>query len=107
MAGSYGRASVTESRMPEGPLLQVSQGVRCVRMSFTEDQGRQWVDSTVVQVEKKILVLDQPFLQPGAVRRVELLEGLDGVHGSAFHLTHGNQTIRSKFDFSTNPCSER
>jgi hypothetical protein len=31
----------------------------------------------VVQVKQKVLVLDQPFLQPDAVRRVEVLEGLD------------------------------
>jgi hypothetical protein len=55
----------------------------------------------VVQVKKKVLVLDQPFLQPDAVRRVEILEGLDGVHGSAFHLTHRNQPIRPKIGFSS------
>jgi len=55
----------------------------------------------VVQVKKKVLVLDQPFLQPDAVYRVEVLEGLDGVHGSAFHLTHRNQPIRPKVGFSS------
>lgn len=55
----------------------------------------------VVQVKKKVLVLDQPFLQPDAVRRVEVLEGLDGIHGSAFHLTHSNQPIRPKIGFSS------
>jgi len=55
----------------------------------------------VVQVKKKVLVLDQPFLQPDAVRRVEFLEGLDSVHRSAFHLTHRNQSIRPTIDFST------
>lgn len=54
----------------------------------------------VVQVNEKVLVLDQPFLQPDSVRRVEVLEGLDGVHGSAFHLTHKNQPIRPKIGFS-------
>ena len=55
----------------------------------------------VVQVKKKVLVLDQPFLQPDAVRRVEVLEGLDGDHGSAFHLTHRNHAIRPKIGFSS------
>jgi hypothetical protein len=55
----------------------------------------------VVQVKKKVVVLDQPFLQPDAVRRIEVLEGLDGVHGSAFHLTHANQLIRPKIGFSS------
>jgi hypothetical protein len=50
----------------------------------------------VVQVKKKILVLDQPFLQPEAVRRVVVLEG---VHGHAFHLTHRSQLIRPKIGF--------
>jgi hypothetical protein len=53
----------------------------------------------VVQVKKKVLVLDQPFLQPDAVRGVEVLEGLDGVHGSAFHLTHRIQPIRPRIGF--------
>jgi hypothetical protein len=54
----------------------------------------------VVQVKEKVLVLDQPFLQPDAVHRVEVLEGLDGVHWPAFHLTHSNQLIRPKISFS-------
>ncbi len=55
----------------------------------------------VVQVKEKVLVLDEPFFQPDAVRRVEVLEGLDGVHWSAFHLTHRNQPIRPKIGFSS------
>lgn len=47
----------------------------------------------VVEVKKKVLLLDQPFIQPDAVRRVEILEGLDSVHGSAFNLTHSIQPI--------------
>jgi len=61
----------------------------------------------VVQVEKKILVLDQPFLQPDAVRRVEFLEGLDSVHGFAFHPTHGEHSIGLEIDFSTESLVRR
>jgi len=59
----------------------------------------------VVQVKEKVLVLDQPFLQPDAVRRVKVLEGLDGVHRSAFHLTHGHQPIRPRIGFRSQPLA--
>jgi hypothetical protein len=45
--------------------------------------------SMVLQIKKKVLVFDQPFLQPHPVYRVEFFKGLDRVHGFAFHLTHG------------------
>jgi hypothetical protein len=54
----------------------------------------------LMQVTKKVLVLDQPFLRPDAVRRVAFVEGLDGVHGSAFYMTPRNQTAQPKVDFS-------
>jgi len=55
----------------------------------------------VVEVKKKVLVLDQSFLQPDAVCRIEVLEGLDGVHRFAFDLTHRNQPIRPKIGSSS------
>lgn len=39
MAGSYGRASVTESSFPWDGVAPGQRGFRCVSMSFTEDQG--------------------------------------------------------------------
>jgi hypothetical protein len=53
----------------------------------------------VVQVNEKVLVFDQSFLEPDAVRWVKVLEGLDGVHRSALHLAHKYQPIRPKIDF--------
>jgi hypothetical protein len=55
----------------------------------------------VVQVKEKVLIFDQSFLEPDAVRWVKVLEGLDGLHRSALHLAHEYQPIRPKMDFGS------
>jgi hypothetical protein len=41
-----------------------------------------------VQVIEDVPVLGEAFLQPNAIHLVEVVKGLDGIHGPAFHLAH-------------------